>query len=273
MKTDSASIFGPESSGTCELPDKLTAQRYRAAWRCPCETVCVVRARRSSSPLWRRSPAVVGRDLSRRWIWRRGTTLWPLRSHDLTVVDFIPVRIPEGARLRSPSKDYRRSRGKISSSSDNGRYQQRKACARECWARHGHPSWNGQRPLRSHIVTMRRLWFCHLILRAICWWRVSYKLMPQDICCTVLSIFLTRIRPWTVCAQILFRPACIYVYVYTNVWNRCPCFSLNTTIGTNSGYISAFCEIFFVKFRVSLDISDQDSNTFYENIIVFCFTL
>jgi hypothetical protein len=97
--------------------------------------------------------------------------------------------------------------GKISSSSDNGRRQQRKAFVRECWAMHGQLSWNGQRPLRSHTVTTWRLWFCHLISRAICWWRVSCKLMPQDIRYTVLSIFLTRIRLWRACAQMLFHPA------------------------------------------------------------------
>jgi hypothetical protein len=49
---------------------------------------------------------------------------------------FFPVVTPEGAILRSPSQFYRRSRGKASSSSDNGRYTHAKVCSRECRAAH-----------------------------------------------------------------------------------------------------------------------------------------
>jgi hypothetical protein len=48
----------------------------------------MVSARRSSSALWGRCPAVVERDISRKVDGRRGPTAWSPRSPDLTLIDF-----------------------------------------------------------------------------------------------------------------------------------------------------------------------------------------
>jgi hypothetical protein len=111
----------------------------------------------------------------------------------------------------------------------------------------------------SEVFKWRRR---HLILRAICWWRVPCKLMPQDTRCTVFSISLARIRLCSACVQIWLHPASVCISIYLYILNRCPSFPLNTFLGTNSGFISVFCKIFFVNFRASLDISGQDSNSF-----------
>jgi hypothetical protein len=88
-----------------------------AAWSCAssCQAEVVVSARRTSSALRRRSPSVIERDISRRSIGRRGLTVWPPRSPDLTPAEFflwghlkkhvyaVPLRTIEdrGARLHA----------------------------------------------------------------------------------------------------------------------------------------------------------------------------
>jgi hypothetical protein len=105
-----------------------------------------------------------------RWIRRRGPTAWPPRSPDLTPVDFFLWG-------RLEDHGYIRSRGKTSSSCDNGRCQHVKACSRECRAAHCRTSafkwmeaaWNTycnyEAPMAYHSIPC-----------AIWWWRVSWKL-------------------------------------------------------------------------------------------------
>jgi hypothetical protein len=182
-----ADIVGDIVVGPYLLPDRLIAQRYRDFL----ETVLpgllenvplAVRQR-----LWFQhdgAPAHYGEDVRHwlyatypvRWIGRGGPIAWPPRSPDLTPMDFFPVGAPEGASLRSPFQDYRRSCGKTSSSCDNGRFLPIKACSRECRAAHCRLPWNGRRPLRTPTVTMRRPRFDHMIACAIWRWRLSWKL-------------------------------------------------------------------------------------------------
>jgi hypothetical protein len=111
-----------------------------------------------------------------RWIGRRGTIAWPPRSPDLTPMDGFLVRTTAGARLCTPSHEYRRSRGKNSGCSDDNRYQHVKACSRERRAAHWRLPWDGRRPLRTPIVTTRCKWFDHLTACVIRRWRVYWKL-------------------------------------------------------------------------------------------------
>lgn len=55
----------------------------------------------------------------------------------LNKMDFFPVGTSEGARLRSPSENYQRYRGKTSNSSGKGLCQHAKACTTECRSAHG----------------------------------------------------------------------------------------------------------------------------------------
>jgi hypothetical protein len=75
-------------------------------------------------------PAVVERNISRKvdWTWRADFMATPVAGSNSD--GFFPVGTPEGASLRSPSQDYRRSRG----SCDNGRCQHVTASSRECRA-------------------------------------------------------------------------------------------------------------------------------------------
>jgi hypothetical protein len=52
-----------------------------------------------------------------------------------------------------------------------------KVCSRECCVGHCHLPWNGQRLLRTPILTKRHPSFEHLIACAILWWRVSGRLL------------------------------------------------------------------------------------------------
>jgi positive regulator of sigma E activity len=67
--------------------------------------------------------AKVERDISRKmdWTWRADCMASLVAGSNSD--GFFPVGIPEGASLRSPSQDYRRSRGKTSNRCDNGRCQ------------------------------------------------------------------------------------------------------------------------------------------------------
>jgi hypothetical protein len=104
----------------------------RASWRCACirETEAVVSARRGSSALWGRYPAVAEP--------RKGN--WTCRPDCMASSvagsysdECFSVEIPEGARLHRPSQDYRRYCGKTSSSCENGHF---KVCSREFRAAH-----------------------------------------------------------------------------------------------------------------------------------------
>jgi hypothetical protein len=192
IKSASASAFGLVSSGTlswapiCYLTGWLLNDIvifwelfYWAACRCAssCFAEVVVSARRSSSALWGRCPAVIERDITRKvdLTWRVDCMASSVAGSNSD--GFFPVGTPKGASLRSPSQDYRRSRGKNSSSCDNGQSQHVvKACSREWRAAHCCLPWNGRRPLQTPIVTTRRPWFDHLIACAIWRWRVSWKL-------------------------------------------------------------------------------------------------
>jgi hypothetical protein len=78
----------------------------------------VVSARRSSSALWGRCPAVTERDISGKVALAWGADNFSSSVAGSYFDGFFPVGAPEGTHLRGPSHDYRRSRGKTSSSCD-----------------------------------------------------------------------------------------------------------------------------------------------------------
>jgi hypothetical protein len=73
----------------------------------------VVSARRSSTTLWGRCPAVVERDISKKVYWTWRTDCMTSSVSDYNWDGFIPLEAHEGARLRSLSQDYGRYRDKI----------------------------------------------------------------------------------------------------------------------------------------------------------------
>jgi hypothetical protein len=81
------------------------------------------------------APAQYGEDVRQwliatypgRWIGRGRPTAWPPWLPHLTPMFFFSVGTHLGVRLRRPSQDYRISRGKTTSSWDNGRCQHVKA--------------------------------------------------------------------------------------------------------------------------------------------------
>jgi hypothetical protein len=126
-----AGIVGYVVVGPYLLPDRLTPQRYRDFL----ETVLsglleyvslVVRQR-----LWfhttelqhstGKMSSVVERDISRKVYWTCSTDCTAFSVAGSNSDGFLPVGTPKGESLRSPSQDYRRSRGKTSSSCDNSR--------------------------------------------------------------------------------------------------------------------------------------------------------
>jgi hypothetical protein len=123
---------------------------------------------------------------------------------------FSPAGTPEEASLSSSSQNYRRSRGKTSSSCDNGQRQHVKVCSRECRTAHCHLPWNGRRLLWTPIVTTSRSWFDHLIACAIWRWRVYWKLnVTGYILRSIFDLLLTRNRTMkSLCAN--FVSPCIY---------------------------------------------------------------
>jgi hypothetical protein len=139
-----ADIVGDVVVGPYLLPDRLTAQRYRDFLETVLPELLEDVRPALRQMLWfqhdrapahyGKSPAVVERDISSKvdWTWRADCMASSVAGSNSD--DFFPVGTPEGASLRSPSQDYRRSRGKTSSSCDNGRCQHIKACSRECRA-------------------------------------------------------------------------------------------------------------------------------------------
>lgn len=93
------------------------------AWRCACsrETGCF--STTEFQCIVGRYSAVVERNISWKvdWSWRTDCVAYSVSGSNSD--GFLPVRSPEGPRLRSPSQNYRRSRGKTSSSCDKGRCQ------------------------------------------------------------------------------------------------------------------------------------------------------
>jgi hypothetical protein len=85
----------------------------------------------------------------------RGPIAWP-RSLDLSPMEFFLWQYLKGKRLFSHSKNYRRSRVKISISRDNRRCQHVKACSRDCFAEDFRLPWNGRGLLRKPVVILGR---------------------------------------------------------------------------------------------------------------------
>jgi hypothetical protein len=116
------------------LPDKLTDNLYRdfsgncstgASWSCAfsCDAESVISSQRSSSALWGRYPTVVETDISRKVYSKSRANCMSSSVFGSNSHEFPPVETPEGAGLCSPSQNYRRSRGKTSSSCDNDQWQ------------------------------------------------------------------------------------------------------------------------------------------------------
>jgi hypothetical protein len=123
----SASTFGLESSGTLPWAPAWqtacsTTSRLYGHWSTVaasrCEAEVVVSTRQGFSALW---GSYWTPECPKFWTRHRGPIEWSHLSPDLTPMEFISVRTPEGAYLCSPSQDCRRTLGKISSISDNGR--------------------------------------------------------------------------------------------------------------------------------------------------------
>jgi hypothetical protein len=161
-----AGMVGDLAMNTYPLRARLTVQKISwssgncsrgAAWRCASNTEeDAVSVGRISSTLQERWPAVVEHDISRD-VERTSRANWMDLSVDGSNSDGLsPVGTPEGARLLSPSQDYRTSRGKTSSLCVNGRCQPVKTCSRAGHAAHWHLPWNWRRPLGRPVVTTRR---------------------------------------------------------------------------------------------------------------------
>jgi hypothetical protein len=116
----------------------------------------------------------------------------------------LPVGTPQEACLCSPSQDYRRSRGKTSSSCNNGWCQHVRACPRQCHAAYCHLPWKGQGPLQTLIVTATHPKYYHLIACAIWKWCVLKTKHHRTYVANIQTGFSTMITLWTACALILF---------------------------------------------------------------------
>jgi hypothetical protein len=133
IKPASATALGQESSGTLSWAPLNYLTSYLK--------ICMPLALRQR--LWFQhhgTPERYGEEVRRRlnatypgmWTGRRRWIVRPLRSSDLIPIDFFPMGTPEGACLCSPSK----LSWQTSSSCDNSRCQNVKACWRECCAAH-----------------------------------------------------------------------------------------------------------------------------------------
>jgi hypothetical protein len=141
-----AVIVGDIVVGPYLLPDRLPVERYRDFLETVLPGLHENVPLAVKQKLWFQhggASARYGEDVQQwvnatcpgRWIGRGGPIAWLPQSSDLTSMDFL-VGTPEGGSLRSPSQDYRRSRGKTLRSCDNGRCQHVKECSRECRAAH-----------------------------------------------------------------------------------------------------------------------------------------
>jgi hypothetical protein len=89
----------------------------------------------------------------------------PLLAPNLTPMVF--VETSEGQTVHSPSQYYKRSRGKVSGSSNRGRCQHFNLCSTECREAHCNLPGSGRRPLGNPAVMKRLSWFDHLVACSI----------------------------------------------------------------------------------------------------------
>jgi hypothetical protein len=130
--SDWAVIVGDVIIGPYLLPDRLSAQRCRDFLDTVLPGLLEVVPLAVRKSLWfqhDRAPVHYEKDV-RQWL---NATFFVVGSNS---DGFFLLRTPEGARLCGPSKEYRRSHGKISRTCDNGRCQHVQACSKECRAEH-----------------------------------------------------------------------------------------------------------------------------------------
>ena len=90
--------------------------------------------------------------------WRGWPTGWYPRSPDLIRwISFVGTS--QESYFSSPSYNNRRYDDRNSGNYGNGRRQHNTTCSREYRAAHCLPPWNGDRPLRSPVITMSRQWY------------------------------------------------------------------------------------------------------------------
>jgi hypothetical protein len=156
-------------------------------------------AQQSSSSLWGRCPAVVERNISRKVDWMSRTCCMASSVTRFNSNGYYPVETPEGARICSPSRGYRRYHAKTLSSCDYDRCKHVEACSRECYSVHCRLPWIGQRPLRTPIISSRCPWFDHLhhLMVGIFWkLNVIGCILYNTFCLHFLTRTLTMENLW-----------------------------------------------------------------------------
>ena len=121
----------------------------------------------------------------------------------------------EGARVRSPWKQYRRHRGKIAGSCENVRCR---AFSRRFCSTHCRLLWNGRRLLRTPAAVTRRPWFIHSTPEVLRWWHESRKLnlLGRSLYKFFSSYVVRRIHTAERLCKTLFSPCTPYIHTYTH---------------------------------------------------------
>jgi hypothetical protein len=150
-------------------------------WDVACTATSCLHAGCSSESAWRLCLQLWGNMALRRTVWKMAGSGWKrsiqvggfgsrgfAQSPDLTAMSFSCGAFRSSIAC-IPSRNYRRYHGKISYGSDNCNVNVVRHF-REYLAAHFRLSWEGKRPVRTPIVTTRRLWFYHLISCTIWLW-------------------------------------------------------------------------------------------------------